>query len=139
MVLLHYLTPEEACGAYLGNLHEVVAACGEVEHQTRGNVLDIKAEVGEVGQEVVGGGQGEAEFLHDVGAGVVDVAAIDGEHTEFGQVGLGVFNQFLGLLVALFFATLELAVKEGVAIDVVVAAAFDLFGVETALFDHFDE
>ena len=57
--------------------------------------------------------KGEAEFLHNVGASIVDVAAVDGKDAELGQVGLGKFNQFLGLLVALFLATFELSVEEG--------------------------
>lgn len=32
VVLLDYLAPKQASGAYLGNFHEVVATCGEVEH-----------------------------------------------------------------------------------------------------------
>ena len=90
-------------------------------------------------QQVVGGGKSETELLHDVGAGVVDMAAVDGKHTELGQVGLGVFDKFLSLLVALLLATLKLAVEQGAAVDVVVDAAFNLFGVVTALFGNFDK
>lgn len=89
--------------------------------------------------QIIGGGKGEAEFLDNVGAGVVDVAATDGKHTEFGKVGLGKFHQFFGLLIAMLFATLELSVEQGMAVDVVVATAFDLLGVKTALFDQLDK
>ena len=64
-----------------------------------GHRVDVEAAVGEFGHQFVGGGEGESQFLDDVGAGVVEEAAIDGEDAEFGQVLLGIVDQLDGLVV----------------------------------------
>ena len=139
VVLLHHLAPQQAGGAYLGNLHEVVAASGKVEHQAGCDVVDSESEVGEVGHQVVGCSQGEAQLLHDIGARIVDVATVDGQHVKFGQVLFGVQHQLFGLGKALLLTSFEGTVEQGAAIDVVIDAAFDLGGVVAAPFHHFDE
>ena len=74
--MFHNFAPEHAGGADFGYFHEVVASGSEVEDEVFGDVFDGEAAVGEVSQEVVGGGYGEAEFLNDAGACVMEVAAV---------------------------------------------------------------
>ena len=128
-VLLHNLAPQHAGGTNLGNLHEVVAACGEVEHEVLGHLVHGEAAVGEVCHHVVGGGEGEGKFLHDAGAGVVDIAAVDSQHAEAGKVLFGKVDELDGLVVCLFLTVAVASVEQGAAVDVEVAAALCLGGV----------
>ncbi len=95
--------------------------------------MGLDAEVGETGHQLVGGGEAEAEFLHDIGAGVVEQAAVDGEDAELGQVVVAIVHEFLGHLEVAFFAAVEAAVLQRIAEGVEGAGTLQVGGVEALL------
>ena len=101
-------------------------------------MLQLAAEVRQAGHHLVGGGQREAELLHDVRAGVVQQAAVDGQHAELGQRLVGVLHQLLGHLEVLGLAAVELAVFQGVAEEVELARAAEFLRVEALLLGVLD-
>ena len=60
------------------------------------------------------------------------------EHAELGQVLMGIFHQLFGHLEVAFFATVELAVFQGIAEGVELARAAKFFGVDALLGSVFD-
>ena len=138
LVLVYNLAPQQAGGADLGHLHEVGAADAHVEDHGTAHVLHLAAEVGEAGHKLVGGGQAEAEFLHDVRTGVVKQATVDGQHAELGQRLVGVFHQFFGHQEVAFLAMEELAVFQRMTEGVELARAAEFLGVVALLLGVFD-
>ena len=138
-VLLGNLAPQHTCGADFGNFHKVVAADGEVENQVLGHQRGVASAFGQFGHQLVGNGKAEAQLLHDVRAGVVEQRSADGQHAEFGQVLLGIVDELDSLVEVAVLAAPELAVLEGVAIDVEIHRAAYLLGIEAVLAGHGDE
>ena len=136
LVLLHNLAPQHTCGAYFGNLHKVVAAGCEVEGDVLGHGGDIAALVAQLGKQLVGLGQREAKFLHDVGAGVGKQLAVHSQHAELRQVLLGIVQQLHGLGIVALFAFAESAVLQSVGKNVEVDGTLNLLGVKAVLLGH---
>ena len=133
LVLLHDLAPQHTGGADLGDLHEVGAAHAHAKLYAAGHTVGLAAHVRQAAHQLVGGGKAEAELLHDVGAAVVQQLAVDGEHTELGQLVVGILHQLLGHLEVALLAAVELAVGQRIAEHVEVRRAAELLGIVTGL------
>ena len=91
LILLHNLSPEQTGGTELGNLHEVVLADTHVEFHLTGSQVNVDTSVDELLQVLITPSQSIAQFLYDVGTGVVKCFRVYGHHMGL-RIGLQQFN-----------------------------------------------
>ena len=83
-VSFHHVGPEDACGAELCDFHKVVGADAEGEPHPAADLVDLDAALLEGVDIVASDCEGEAEFLDDACAGVVEVISLDVDDADLG-------------------------------------------------------
>ena len=118
LILVYYFAPEKTCGAYLGDLHEVGASHAYLQDDAASHMLHLATHIGQACHHLVGCCEAEAQFLHDVGAGVVEQATFYCQNTEFGEVLVGIFYQFFDHGQVAVDAAMEQSMLQGVGEEV---------------------
>ena len=89
----HQARPEHAEGAELGDFHEELAADRDGEPGLGGDDVNIQPALVHFAEIFEGGGQGEGEFLHGIGAGIVPGPAVDADGLKLRRVDGGPFGE----------------------------------------------
>ena len=117
LILLHDGSPQHTCSTELGNLHEVVARDTEVELHGLGSLLYGHASLHEGMQVFVSPGEGIAQLLADVRAGIVHREGIYSYALVAGQCLHGLHEGLQGLGIFANLLTLADELVDGVIVD----------------------
>ncbi len=133
VVSLHDVCPQIACGAQFGNFHEILGTGGEVETHFRSHFVDVHTGIRQFVQVFHAGSEGESQFLHDGGTGVVEYVSAHFHDFEV-LVGSHLFHIGFHHIERLVVASLSFAGEGSHRVDV--DTAVYLFGSDAPLFHH---
>ena len=84
LVLLYNLSPQQAGGTELGNLHEIVLANTHIKLDALSSQIHIHTSIGQLLQILVTPSQSIAQLLNDVGTCIVKCIAMNDDAAEIG-------------------------------------------------------
>ena len=82
LVLLHNLSPQQACGTELSYFHEVVLAHAHIKLDALGSQVNIDTSISQLLQVLVTPSQRIAQLLNDVSTSIVECIAMNHDATE---------------------------------------------------------